>query len=97
FLDDSAHHHLVDSCDAAVSVITINRNDYELLSARYSIDHSKLEYMTVNLQNDPADKQINWFHLGRQYWRVLEKQLGRIEGELRSLQASREHSVLYSQ
>ncbi len=96
-LCDSAYHNLMNSCDAAVRVIVMNKHDYELLSTRYSIAHSKLEYIALNQRDDPLDPQINWFHLGRQYWRLVEEHLRRAEGDLRSLQVAREHSVLYGQ
>ena len=89
------YESLAELCDASAKVIVTNKHDFEVLNKQYSVSPYKVELIDADRSNNPFVRDKEWFYVGRQYWQLVSDQMHQFAGDLRSLQAAKEHSLLF--
>lgn len=91
------YEQLINLCWESHKVVVTRKCDFEILSRQYKTEASKIELITADRVDNPFEHDVEWFHIGRQYWQLVSEQLQRYTGDLRSLQAAKEQAVLFGQ
>lgn len=84
-------------CEASEKLLVKDKKEFELLSGIYGVPQSKIELVIPDRSDNPFDREEHWFYVGRQYWQIVREHIIHQAGDLPSVRAERELSVLYGQ